>query len=69
MTRGKVVKICDFGLARDIMSDSNYIIRGNVRCSFLHTVLLFFVCFQGQGTLMNILKLPQFNTLFGRSHL
>ncbi|XP_053776433.1 receptor-type tyrosine-protein kinase FLT3 isoform X1 [Desmodus rotundus] len=31
VTRGKVVKICDFGLARDIMSDSNYVIRGNAR--------------------------------------
>ncbi|XP_077601499.1 receptor-type tyrosine-protein kinase FLT3 [Crocuta crocuta] len=31
VTHGKVVKICDFGLARDIMSDSNYVIRGNAR--------------------------------------
>ncbi|XP_053420023.1 receptor-type tyrosine-protein kinase FLT3 [Nycticebus coucang] len=31
VTHGKVVKICDFGLARDIMSDSNYVMRGNVR--------------------------------------
>uniref|UniRef100_A0A8C8SPX8 receptor protein-tyrosine kinase n=1 Tax=Pelusios castaneus TaxID=367368 RepID=A0A8C8SPX8_9SAUR len=31
VTRGKVVKICDFGLARDIMNDSNYVIRGNAR--------------------------------------
>ncbi|NXM84684.1 FLT3 kinase, partial [Oenanthe oenanthe] len=31
VTRGKVVKICDFGLARDVMNDSNYIIRGNAR--------------------------------------
>uniref|UniRef100_A0A674JHA1 receptor protein-tyrosine kinase n=1 Tax=Terrapene triunguis TaxID=2587831 RepID=A0A674JHA1_9SAUR len=30
VTCGKVVKICDFGLARDIMNDSNYVIRGNV---------------------------------------
>lgn len=27
---GKLVKICDFGLARDIMRDSNYISKGNV---------------------------------------
>lgn len=27
---GKLVKICDFGLARDIMHDSNYISKGNV---------------------------------------
>lgn len=26
---GKLVKICDFGLARDIMNDSNYISKGN----------------------------------------
>uniref|UniRef100_A0A8C5TE81 receptor protein-tyrosine kinase n=1 Tax=Malurus cyaneus samueli TaxID=2593467 RepID=A0A8C5TE81_9PASS len=31
VTHGKVVKICDFGLARDVMNDSNYIIRGNAR--------------------------------------
>ncbi|XP_067418839.1 receptor-type tyrosine-protein kinase FLT3 isoform X2 [Emydura macquarii macquarii] len=31
VTLGKVVKICDFGLARDIMNDSNYVIRGNAR--------------------------------------
>ncbi|NWT83030.1 FLT3 kinase, partial [Lanius ludovicianus] len=31
VTHGKVVKICDFGLARDVMNDSDYIIRGNAR--------------------------------------
>ncbi|XP_048789612.1 receptor-type tyrosine-protein kinase FLT3 isoform X3 [Lagopus muta] len=31
VTRGKVMKICDFGLARDVMNDSNYIVQGNVR--------------------------------------
>ncbi|NXK10241.1 FLT3 kinase, partial [Herpetotheres cachinnans] len=31
VTHGKVVKICDFGLARDVVKDSNYIIRGNAR--------------------------------------
>ncbi|XP_057388957.1 receptor-type tyrosine-protein kinase FLT3 isoform X2 [Balaenoptera acutorostrata] len=31
VTHGKMVKIGDFGLARDIMSDSNYVIRGNAR--------------------------------------
>lgn len=30
VTHGKVVKICDFGLARDVVNDSNYIVRGNV---------------------------------------
>ncbi|NXB24655.1 FLT3 kinase, partial [Rhagologus leucostigma] len=31
VTHGKVVKICDFGLARDVMNDSDYIVRGNAR--------------------------------------
>ncbi|XP_021234451.1 receptor-type tyrosine-protein kinase FLT3 isoform X3 [Numida meleagris] len=31
VTHGKVMKICDFGLARDVVSDSNYIVRGKVR--------------------------------------
>uniref|UniRef100_A0A8C2UB43 receptor protein-tyrosine kinase n=1 Tax=Coturnix japonica TaxID=93934 RepID=A0A8C2UB43_COTJA len=31
VTHGKVMKICDFGLARDVVNDSNYIVRGNVR--------------------------------------
>ncbi|NWQ79147.1 FLT3 kinase, partial [Columbina picui] len=31
VTHGKVVKICDFGLARDVVSDSNYIVKGNAR--------------------------------------
>ncbi|KFU98660.1 Receptor-type tyrosine-protein kinase FLT3, partial [Pterocles gutturalis] len=31
VTHGKVVKICDFGLARDAVNDSNYIVRGNAR--------------------------------------
>lgn len=46
MTHGKGVKICDFGLARDIRSDSNYVVRGNVRPLFLtcfYTVILCFV--------------------------
>uniref|UniRef100_A0ACB8EIY1 Uncharacterized protein n=1 Tax=Sphaerodactylus townsendi TaxID=933632 RepID=A0ACB8EIY1_9SAUR len=29
ISEGKLVKICDFGLARDIMRDSNYISKGN----------------------------------------
>lgn len=29
LAQGKVVKICDFGLARDIMHDSNYVSKGN----------------------------------------
>lgn len=35
VTHGKVVKICDFGLARDIVNDSNYIVRGNVSSQVL----------------------------------
>jgi macrophage colony-stimulating factor 1 receptor len=30
LTNGHVAKIGDFGLARDIMNDSNYIVKGNV---------------------------------------
>uniref|UniRef100_A0A8C1GJ43 receptor protein-tyrosine kinase n=1 Tax=Cyprinus carpio TaxID=7962 RepID=A0A8C1GJ43_CYPCA len=30
---GKLAKICDFGLARDIMHDNNYISKGSVRIS------------------------------------
>ncbi len=30
---GKLAKICDFGLARDIMHDNNYISKGSVRTS------------------------------------
>ncbi|XP_062976926.1 macrophage colony-stimulating factor 1 receptor [Elgaria multicarinata webbii] len=28
---GRVAKICDFGLARDIMNDTNYVVKGNAR--------------------------------------
>uniref|UniRef100_F7AKY5 receptor protein-tyrosine kinase n=1 Tax=Ornithorhynchus anatinus TaxID=9258 RepID=F7AKY5_ORNAN len=31
VTSGRVAKICDFGLARDIMNDSNYVVKGNAR--------------------------------------
>ncbi|RXN25522.1 mast stem cell growth factor receptor kita-like protein [Labeo rohita] len=31
LTQGRVAKICDFGLARDITRDSNYVLRGNAR--------------------------------------
>ncbi|XP_053165571.1 receptor-type tyrosine-protein kinase FLT3 [Hemicordylus capensis] len=31
VTHGKVAKICDFGLARDVMNDANYVVRGNAR--------------------------------------
>ncbi|KAM4702083.1 receptor-type tyrosine-protein kinase FLT3 [Discoglossus pictus] len=31
LTHGKVAKICDFGLARDVVNDSNYVVKGNAR--------------------------------------
>ncbi|XP_055498834.1 macrophage colony-stimulating factor 1 receptor-like [Leucoraja erinacea] len=31
LTQGRVAKICDFGLARDIMNDTNYVVKGNAR--------------------------------------
>ncbi|XP_075707789.1 receptor-type tyrosine-protein kinase FLT3 [Rhinoderma darwinii] len=31
INNGKVAKICDFGLARDIVNDSNYVVKGNAR--------------------------------------
>ncbi|KAJ8266014.1 hypothetical protein GJAV_G00124930 [Gymnothorax javanicus] len=31
LTDSGIAKICDFGLARDIMNDSNYVVKGNAR--------------------------------------
>ncbi|KAF7653154.1 hypothetical protein LDENG_00086460 [Lucifuga dentata] len=31
LNQGRVAKICDFGLARDITTDSNYVVKGNAR--------------------------------------
>nr|4HVS_A Chain A, Mast/stem cell growth factor receptor Kit [Homo sapiens]7KHG_A Chain A, Mast/stem cell growth factor receptor Kit [Homo sapiens] len=31
LTHGRITKICDFGLARDIKNDSNYVDKGNAR--------------------------------------
>ncbi|XP_054833329.1 macrophage colony-stimulating factor 1 receptor isoform X2 [Eublepharis macularius] len=31
VAEGQVAKICDFGLARDIMNDTNYVVKGNAR--------------------------------------
>lgn len=31
VTQGRLAKICDFGLARDIENDSNYVVKGNAR--------------------------------------
>lgn len=33
LTDRREAKICDFGLARDIMNDSNYVVKGNVSTS------------------------------------
>lgn len=33
LTHGRVAKICDFGLARDITTDASYVLRGNVSLS------------------------------------
>lgn len=37
LTDRRTAKICDFGLARDIMNDSNYVVKGNVRHSLDNT--------------------------------
>lgn len=34
LSQGKIVKICDFGLARDIMHDNNYVSKGSVSLCF-----------------------------------
>lgn len=40
LSQGKIVKICDFGLARDIMHDNNYVSKGSVSfCSDIHLFL------------------------------
>lgn len=38
LTNSRVAKICDFGLARDIMNDSNYVVKGNVSEQTSHTL-------------------------------
>lgn len=47
VTKGRLVKIGDFGLARDIDNDSNYVVRGNVCHPLLlsrDSVALFVTC-------------------------
>lgn len=34
LSQGRIVKICDFGLARDIMHDNNYVSKGSVSLCF-----------------------------------
>lgn len=41
LTDHRVAKICDFGLARDIMNDSNYVVKGNVSLSGGHHLRLY----------------------------
>lgn len=36
LTHGRITKICDFGLARDIRNDSNYVVKGNVSYVWVH---------------------------------
>ncbi|KAG8591889.1 hypothetical protein GDO81_000346 [Engystomops pustulosus] len=38
LTHGRITKICDFGLARDIKNDSNYVVKGNVSLSRCNSV-------------------------------
>lgn len=40
LTDHRVAKICDFGLARDIMNDSNYVVKGNVSLSVYYCLCL-----------------------------
>lgn len=42
LSQGKIVKICDFGLARDIMHDNNYVSKGSV--SLWSYISLYLVC-------------------------
>jgi len=41
VTHGRQVKIGDFGLARDIEYDSNYVVRGNVSILGAYMILVF----------------------------
>lgn len=47
VTKGGLVKIGDFGLARDIEHDSNYVVRGNVCASIIHAL---FMCWRTFGS-------------------
>lgn len=42
------MKVCDFGLARDVMNDSNYIAKGNVS-SFVSFFLSLCICLHAIG--------------------
>lgn len=47
LSQGKIVKICDFGLARDIMHDNNYVSKGSV--SLWSCISLYLVCVVAVG--------------------
>ena len=42
LSQGKIVKICDFGLARDIMHDNNYVSKGSVSLCLCSWFLQFY---------------------------
>lgn len=58
VTRGKVVKICDFGLARDVVNDSNYIVRGNVSSWMLSIFLYYWRMIGNQERKAFIFQIP-----------
>lgn len=43
VTKGRLMKIGDFGLARDIDNDCNYVVRGNVR-EMTTLIIIFSAC-------------------------
>lgn len=47
---GKLIKICDFGLARDIMHDTNYISKGSVSRTIAAKKKC--ICISGNGVLL-----------------
>ena len=64
LSQGKIVKICDFGLARDIMHDNNYVSKGSVSLSVYLSVCLsvsLSIC-------MSSLSLSVFVCLFAQKH-
>lgn len=43
LSENNVVKICDFGLARDVYKDPDYVRKGDVRCSAHQLPLISFL--------------------------
>lgn len=58
MTKGRLVKIGDFGLARDIESDSNYVVRGNVCTSVIHALIMCWRTFCSSAASLRQVRLP-----------